>query len=248
MEKQEQILNEIKELKSIIAKLLGLSSPSTENPFSTEALEKAAKDYRKLSIERGEWVSSHEIDKHIKSASYNPANFIIRELEFSNYFKRGSTYYFNKQDLIALAKELKDRNIDLGRYEELKADQEKFKKYLENASQNKKGKKAFKLPKDVKDIISVPAKIPPVEELKADLKKLREEYLQYKLIEYIDIYRDSYAMSKHLYYIQKYIEPDVRKRINKWVTDFNNVNHLLTESKVKKEKFIPIKDDEIIQL
>lgn len=248
MEKQEQILNEIKELKSIIAKLVGLSGQSTDKPFSTEALEKAAKLYQKLSIERGDWVNSHDINKHIKSASYNPGNFIIKELEFSNYFKRGSTYYFNKQDLISLAKELKERNIDLGRYEELKADQEKFKKYLENANKNKKGKKAFKIEKNIKDIISEPAKLPPVEDLKAELKNLREEYLKYKLAEYIDVYRDSYAMSKHLYYIQKYIDPDVKKRINRWVTDFNKVNHLLTELKVKKETFIPIKDEDILQL
>ena len=248
MEKQEQILNEIKELKSIIAKLLGLSNPSIENPFSAEGLEKAAKEYRKLSIERGEWVSSHDIRKFVKSASYNSANFLIKHLQFSNYFKRGSTYYFNKQDLIALAKELKDRNVDLGRYEELKVDQEKFKKYLENAKQNKKGKKAFKITIDAKNITSDPVKLPPVEELKAELKKLREEFLQYKLAEYVDVYRDSYAMIKYLYHVQKYIEPDVQKRIRKWIIDFNNVNHLLTESKVKKEKFIPIKDEDIIQL
>lgn len=64
MEKQEQILNEIKELKSIIAKLVGLSGQSTENPFSTEALGKAAKLYQKLSIEKGDWVNSHDINKH----------------------------------------------------------------------------------------------------------------------------------------------------------------------------------------
>jgi hypothetical protein len=248
MEKQDQILNEIKELKSALTQVLGLASPSTKDLFSTEALEKAAKEYRKLSIERGEWVSSHDIKMYVKSASYNPANFIIKELEFSNYFKRGSTYYFKKQDLIALAKELKDRNVDLGRYEELKADQEKFKKYLENAKQNKKGKKAFKITIDTKNITSDPVKLPPVEELKAELKKLREEFLQYKLAEYVDVYKDSYAMIKYLYHVQKYIEPGVQKRIRKWIIDFNNVNHLLTESKVKKEKFIPIKDEDVIQL
>ncbi len=248
LEDHEQILSEIKELKSCIAKLLGLSSSSSEEPFPTEALEKAAKEFRNLSVERGEWICSHDIRKIIKSASYNSANFLIRQFKFSNYFKRGSTYYFNKQDLISLGKELKIRNVDLGRYEELKTDQEKFKKYLDNAKKNRKGNKAYKMPNDAKDITSNPVKLPPLEELKAELKKLKVEFLQYNLAEYIDVYKDSYAMSKYLYHIQKYIEPDMQKKIRKWIIAFNNVNHLLAESKAKKEKFIPIKDDDLIQL
>ena len=248
MEKQEQILNEIKELKFLIAKLTGTSSRDSKMPFSPEAVDKAANEYQKLSIERGEWVSSHDIDKIIKSVSYNPGNFIIKEFEFSNYFKRGRTFYFNKHDLMALGKELKERNVDLRRYEEFKADELKFKGYKEKATSNNAGKKAFKVPKDLKDITTSPAKMPTVEQLKAEIKRLREEFLQYKLGEYIDVYKDSYAMEKFLYYVNKYIEPDIQKRMRRWVRDFNDVNHLLKESKVKKEKFIPVKDEDIIQL
>ena len=248
MENQKEILKEIKEVKSVIAKLIGVSDLPPEKRFSIEALDKVAKQFQKLSIERGEWVVSHDIDKYIKSASYRSGNFIIKEFGFSNYFKRGSSNYFNKQDLIALGKELKERNVDLSRYEELKEDQLKFHRYLESASKNKEGKTAFKVPKNLKDITTTPPKLPPVEQLRAEVKRLREEFIQYKLAEYVDIYRDSYAMMKHLYYFNKYIDPDIRKRIKRWVQDFNDVNHLLAESKVKKEKFIPIKDDDIIQL
>lgn len=242
MENDEQILKEIRELKSLIAKLTGVELTPGKS-FSTEALDKATKEFQKLSIERGEWVSTDEISKHIKTASWHSAKFIINELRFSNYFKRGQTYYLNKKHLIELGKELKERNVDLSRYEELKKDQANFYKYLETAAKNKEGKAKFKIPKDAKDITSVPPPMPPLEKLRAEVKRLKDEFIQYKLVEYIDVYRDSYAMMKHLYYFNKYIDPDIRKRIKRWIQDFNDVNHLLRESKAKKEKFIPVKGD-----
>jgi hypothetical protein len=131
MEKEDQILNEIKELRSAIAKLIGSSELPVKQQFSSAALDKASAEYKKLSIERGEWVPSDGVKKIIKTAPYNTGSFLINEFAFTNYFKRSRSPYYNKQDLIALGKELSRRNIDLARYMELRADQATFKKYLE---------------------------------------------------------------------------------------------------------------------
>ena len=127
---EKEILSEIKQLKAAISKLIGTADLPAKEQFSTAALDKAAKQFQKLSIERSEWVEEYNIDKYIKNARYRAGAFIRQEFGFSNYFKRGQTYYYNKKDLMALAKELKARNVDLGRYMEYIEDQAKFKKYL----------------------------------------------------------------------------------------------------------------------
>ena len=51
---QKELLAEIKELKIAISTLIGTSDLHPEEQFSKEALDKAAKQFQKLSIERGE--------------------------------------------------------------------------------------------------------------------------------------------------------------------------------------------------
>src|SRR2546423_15085918 len=92
-------------------------------------LEKAAKEFQQLSIERDEWIEEYHIDKYIKKASYKAGKFIREQFGFSSFFKRVSRYYYYKKDLIALAADLKERNIDLGRYIELKEYQIGFQEY-----------------------------------------------------------------------------------------------------------------------
>ena len=53
---QKELLAEIKELRAAISTLIGTSDLLPEEQFSKEALDKAAKQFQKLSIERGEWV------------------------------------------------------------------------------------------------------------------------------------------------------------------------------------------------
>ena len=132
---QKELLAEIKELKAAISTLIGTSDLHPEEQFSKEALDKAAKQFQKLSIERGDWVNDSDITKYIKNAHYRAGAFIIREFNFTNYFKSGRTFFFNKKDLIALAKELKERNVNLGRYMEYIDDQVRFKKNLANAAE-----------------------------------------------------------------------------------------------------------------
>jgi hypothetical protein len=149
--------------------------------FSGEALNKAANEFQKLRIERGEWITDSDISKIIKKAPWRAGVFIIKEFLFKNYFKKGHTNYFYKQDLVNLEKELKKRNVDLGRYMELKEDQAKFQKYITSLKQDKgkrQNKHSYQLPENLKDIQSDPAKMPSPDLIKEDLKNLKEEFFE----------------------------------------------------------------------
>lgn len=169
---ETQILKEIKELRLILAQVIGSSDMPVKQQFSKEAIAKAAVEFKKLSIERGEWIPENEISKIIRKAPYFSGKFIIEEFEFTNHFKRGRTLYFNKKEIIALNNELKKRNINLGRYIELVEDQEKFKKYLEEVRNSKGTKKRprFKIPDELKDIETYSYHHPPKEVVKKHIE------------------------------------------------------------------------------
>lgn len=248
---QKEILNEITELKKLLAAVIGTSDLKPGEQFSKEALDKAAKEFQKLSIERGDWIPDSDIPKYIKKARYHSGKFIINNFGFTNYFKRGQTYYFNKKDVVALDKELKERNIDLGRYMEYIEDLTKFKKYISDANANNKSNKkvkAFKLPSGLKDITSPPIKMHSPEIIKTDLAKLKEDFYQNKLADYIDIYNKNHAMMKFIYHFEKYIDPIVKRKCKKWCNDFNYANNALQEVTKKKEVFIPVRNEDMIEL
>lgn len=250
MDNSLEILSELRNLRLLVFKLIGIPEEEIKK-VSPETIEKISKEYQKLSIERGEWIDSGEVNKYIKNAPYNVGNFLREEFGFQNYFKRGKTHYYNKKDIVELGKELKKRNVDLGRYMELKQDQEKFNKYVESILMpgNLKGKrKKFRLPPSLKDIMEEPPKMPDIEILRSDLKNLKTEFFEKKLSEYIQIYGSGYAMSKHLWGVYRYIDPDKQKRIRKWIEDFNIVNELIKRITKKREEFIPVPEQELIQL
>lgn len=207
---QNKILAEIKELRTALTLVLGVSDLPPDQQFLKEALNKVAKEFQKLNIERGLWVADPSVGKYIKNAGYRAGAFIRQEFGFTNYFKRGQTYYYSKKDLISLGKELKERNVDLGRYMEFIEDRTKFKKYVSEAAQNNKGKlknKSYKLPAEVNNITTSPPPMPQASVIREDIKRLKEEFFEYKLSEYIDIYKDNYAMTKFIYHFEKYLEP-----------------------------------------
>lgn len=94
---EEKILDEIKQIRKLLSEMLGTSDLPAKERFSKEAIAKATKEYRKLSIERGEWLTSHDIHKVIKHADWHSGKLIIEKFQFTNYFIRGKTYYFNKK-------------------------------------------------------------------------------------------------------------------------------------------------------
>jgi hypothetical protein len=110
---QREILAEIRELKALMAKIIGTADLAPENQFSVEALDKAALEFEKLSIQRGDWVIDDNIEKYIKNAPWRAGRFIRENFGFRNYFMRGRKCYYSKRDLIALGKELQDRKVDL---------------------------------------------------------------------------------------------------------------------------------------
>lgn len=248
---ENQILKEIKEMKIVLAKVIGTSELPVKERFSTDAINKASKEFLKLSIERGVWVEEGHIEKYIKYAGWRSGAFIRNELKFTNYFKRGHSYYYYKDDLIRLDKELKKRNIQLKRYIELKEDEEKFRKYVASAAENKKGKfnnKPYVMPDGLKDITTSAPPAPDPEMIREDIKNLKEEFFQYKLAEYIDIYNDNHAMTKFLYHFDRYLNSEIKKRAKKWCENFNYANEALQLLTKKKEKFIPVKDEDMYQL
>jgi hypothetical protein len=227
-----QILKEIKEVRKLLSAIVGTSELPAKEKFSKEAIIIAAKEFRDLAIKRGEWINEHDISKIIKKAPYGSGKFIIEKFGFTNYFTRGNQKYFNRKDLESLSKELKKRNINMDRYLEFLNDKEKFDKYIENAKNqvgNKK-RKRFRIPDGVKDITTYPYPPPSTEIITNHISILKEELQKYKLSEYIDIYNDSYAMFKYIYYFDRYINPELKKRCRKWCDDFNYANHAFKEA------------------
>ncbi len=80
---QNELLAEIRSLKSAIATLIGTSDLSPKEQFSKEALSRVSKQFQKLSIDRGDWICDNDISKFIKKAPYRCGAFIIKEFQFS---------------------------------------------------------------------------------------------------------------------------------------------------------------------
>jgi hypothetical protein len=248
---QSQITTELKELKLLLSKLIGSSDLPSKEQFSPQIIDKAAREFKKLSIARGEWITEGELYKYFKDAHYGSGKFIRDKFGFSNYFKQGKTTYYNKTDIVALSKELKQRNVNLTRYMELKQDQENFKKKLADAVSNKKAsklKKSYQLPDDLYDIDTSEPPRPSVELVKEDIKRLEEEFFQHKLGDHVDIYKSNYAMVKFEYSFSKYLNNEIKQRCRKWCENFNYANHALELLTNKKVSFIPIKEEGMIQL
>mgnify|MGYP001544467319 CR=1 FL=1 len=60
----ESIISELRDIKSILSKLLDVSDLKSEDQFSTETLDKAAKLFVKFQTERDEGVSEDDLEKY----------------------------------------------------------------------------------------------------------------------------------------------------------------------------------------
>ncbi len=247
---EQQILNELKELRNALVILVGTSELPKSQQLSKVALEKAAKSFQKLDLQNKSWLTDYELEKYFKGAHHGAGKFIREEFGFSNFFIRGRSYYYNKEDVQSLAKELKARNVNLKRYMELKADQGIFKQKILSALSNKKKSKSkpYLIEDSLQDINTSNPPRPSVDLIKEDLKKLEEEFFQYKLGDYIDIYKGSYAMIKYEYHFSKYMKSEIKSRTKKWCEQFNYANHALGLLTNKKSNFIPIKEEDQYQL
>jgi hypothetical protein len=227
---ENKIFFELKQMRKILSELVGTTDMPVAQKFSKEAISKAAKEFRKLSIERGNWIPNDEIRKVIKHAPWYSSRVIIEKFEFTNYFKRGSTYFFNKKDLIELNKELKKRNINLEKYCELIEDKEKFQKYV-NSIQLPNGSKTrnhFKIPEGLRDIFSKPYSAPTEELVRKEIDILMKEYKKFDLSEYIDLHEGkTHALFKYDYSFDRYLKPELKKFCKDWSFKFNYANTAL---------------------
>lgn len=120
---EKQILEELKELKAAELQLAGTANQPKTEQLSAATLNKVAKEFQKLKKTSDEWLSEDELYKYFKDTHYGTGKFIREQFAFSNYFKHGRTHYYNKTDILALAKELKERNVKLARYIKLKEEE-----------------------------------------------------------------------------------------------------------------------------
>lgn len=239
LSREDKILAELKQLRRLFTVLLGTEELPAKEKFSRAAIIKAASGYKKMQAERGEWISSHDIDKIIKHAPYNPSKMLIEEFQFKNYFKRGSTYYFKKKDLQDLNLELKERNIDLKVYEELLRDNDKFQKYIDSVScsAGAKKRKRFMVPDGLENIFSEPYSPPNEELVRNEIKALWKEYEDFNMSEYVDLYyKKTYASFKYIYYWDRYLDPKTKKLCKGWCEKFNYANTALKKILEQKSK------------
>jgi hypothetical protein len=228
---EAQILKEIQDIRKSLAKIIGTSELPTRQQFSKESLDKAADEFKKLSIQRGEWITDSQISDIIKKAPYYSGKFIIEQFGFTDYFIKGKSLYFNRKSIVALNKELRIRNINLCNYIDLLRNKEKFKKYVEKANQGvKKKENHFHLPEGLKDVNPSPYPA-PTEEINDHIVSLRAEFEKFKLSDYIELYsNETYAMFKHEYYWDRYLKPDLKKQCTKWCNEYNHANYALKKA------------------
>jgi len=238
LSREEKILSELRQVKRLLTVLLGTEDLPTKEKFSRAAITKAASEFKKMQADRGEWIASGDVSEIIKHAPYNPATMLIEEFHFTNYFKRGSTYYFKKKDLLDFNRELKERNINLKKYDELLRDKEKFQKYVDSihAEKGSKSRRRFMIPENLRDIFSKPYSPPNEELVRNEINALWEEYEKYDLSEYVDLYyKNTYAMFKYIYHWDRYINPQVKKHCKGWCEKFNYANEALKRTlEIKK--------------
>ena len=236
---EDKILSELKQIKKLLSEMLGTSDLPVKEKFSKEAITKAAKEFQRMAIERGEWVSGGEIHSVIKHADWRSDRIIVEKFGFTNYFKRGHSLYFNRKDLILLGKELKAKNINLKKYQELLNDQEKFQKLVNSVifPKGTKRKRHFNIPENLRDIHSKPYSAPTEELVRNEIDILMEEYKKFDLSEYVDLFDGkTYGMFKYDYSFDRYVKPEIKKYCKDWCFKFNYANNALKKILELKEE------------
>jgi hypothetical protein len=224
--------------------VIGLSERRMDAPYDEQALDRAANDILKMSIERGDWIKDEEIGKHVKNAPYRPGSLLRKSFGFSNYYKRGHDYLYSKKDLIAFNVELEKRNINLSRYEQLLSDKATYRKNIPAIGKDK----PYKIPTGLKDIDTTPIPAPDPALVRQDLAQLKEDFKNNGYAAYVDVYKGLHAMLKSIYIWEKYLEKGLKRRCQKWCDDFNYANTALEAITGKKEKFVAPPDPTQIQL
>jgi hypothetical protein len=228
LDMHEEILNEVRGLKSVLSRLISSGETAGEIKFSLSALDKVQEEFRALSIERDEWVRDSEIKRYIKSAPWHAGVLLRKEFAFTGWFCRGKEYWYSKKDLIAFNSELVKRNIDLKRYAEFRKDKAAFDKKMIARHRLAKSKSIpFIIPVGLKNITTSPVPLPSNELVLEDLKGLKSQFESEGLGDYIDIYQGNHAMLRDLDSLKRYLDPFLKIRCREWCDDFNKAHKTL---------------------
>jgi len=247
------ILSELKLIRAAVVHLAGSSALPEDTQLSPAVLDRAAEDFKRLQIMNGQWLDGHDLREYFKIEDYrhNVGYFIIEHFKFTNYFVYRKSYYFNKTDIVSLRKELKDRRVNLSSYIEFKSEEDQFIKNIQIAFDNKEANKnmPYWLSDAVQDVEGTEPPIPTVDIVEDDIKRLREEFIKFKLSRYIDLYQGRYAVVKFRYEFRKYFDDDLKKQCKRWCTNFNYALNALGILDEKKAELVKMTyNNDIIEL
>lgn len=246
------VLSELKLLRAAVVRLAGGSGLPEDTQLSPEVLEKAEHEFKKLRIMNHQWLDSHDLTEYFKIEDYrhNVGYFIINQFKFTNFFIHRKSYYYNKADIISLAKELKARNVNLSRYMDFKSEEAQFIKNIQIAFDNKKANKnmPYWLSDMVQDVENLQSPRPDVNVVETEIKQLTEEFDKFKLSRYIDVYQGQYAMVKTEYQFKKYISDDIKKQCNRWCVNFNYALNALKILDERKANSIKMRNEDEFEL
>jgi hypothetical protein len=112
-----------------------------------------------------------------------------------------------------------------------------------------KTKKHFVVPDWLRDVCSTPVKLPSRDLVQQDVDTLMQEFRDGKYHEYVDIHKSNYAMMKHIYPYERYLEQGLRRKLSNWCDRFNTACKVLQEITGKKYKVIdPVPAEDQIEL
>jgi len=230
----KKILTEISDIKKILSVLIGSSHIPEPQKFSKVTLDKAAKLFIKLKLVQDQWINSYDLNKYFKGCyRYEVGKFLREEFGFINYYSKGKAFFYNKQDIINLAQELKPRDVDLATFMELRRGQQQLEEKLNNlAVKNRdarvkgKQKKSYKIPDDLMNIKLSDYKLPDVSVVELDIKNLMDEFKKGGYKNYIDIYHDS-AFIKYDDNIREYLTGAKGARYRSWCRRFGKARYAL---------------------
>jgi len=222
---QKEILAELKVLRKAVATLAGTADLPEEEQLNAAALAKAAKEFKQLSSARNVWLEEYQLDKIFKGVRYGAGKFLREELGFTRYFTHGRGHFYHRKALLALARELKERKVNLARYIEYKGEKAKFEAKAKTAIGQKK-LAAYVLPVDMVHIETSETPKPAKRLVTEELEQLQAEFKEYKLGEYIDAY-NGFAMLKYDYHFAKFRDAAFRARCKKWIENFNYASRAL---------------------
>jgi hypothetical protein len=245
------ILQELRVLRKAVTQLAGTADLPEDKQLSPTALDKAAKQFQQLQMKRAQWVSHHDIGKHLKGGGWWNHQLIREEFAFTAFIKIGRDYYYDRDQLKALNEELKKRNVSLEQLHKLRRSEKDFEKAYEKLKEQvrtRKTKKSFVVPQWLRDISSTPVQLPERAVVQVDLDQLQQEFLAGKYAQYVDVHKGTHAMLKFIYPYEKYLEAGLRRRLSHWCDQFNTANGVLKEITGKKQVFIPVAPEEQIEL